>query len=139
MSKSDAFEAQLLNHIFKNSELSAITAGVTSLWVSLHTGDPGEAGNQTTSEPTYEGYVRSEIARSAVGFTVTAAQAYFMSALNFAAAVSADGTISITHFGIGTASGGAGVLLYSGTVTPAISITTGVTPQLTAATKVTET
>ena len=138
MSKSDAFESQILNHIFKNSELSAITAGVTQLWVSLHTADPGEAGNQGTNEPTYDGYARASIARSASGFTVTSNMAYFLSALNFAQAVSANGTVTLNHFGIGTASSGAGFLLYSGTVTPAIAVTTGVTPQLTDQTKVSE-
>lgn len=138
MSKSNAFESQLLKHIFQNTELSAVTAGVAVLWASLHTGDPGETGNQGTNEPTYKGYARGEIARSASGFTVTSNMAYFLSALNFAQATSANGTVSLTHFGIGTASSGAGFLLYSGTVTPAISVTTGVTPQLTDQTKVSE-
>lgn len=138
MSKSDAFEKQILQHIFQGSELSAVTAGVASLWVSLHTADPGEAGTQATNEPTYKGYARGEIVRDATGFTVTANMAVFMAALNFAQATSANGTVSLTHFGIGNASSGASLLLYSGTVTPAIAVTTGVTPQLTAASKVSE-
>ena len=39
---------------------------------------------------------------------------------------------------IGTASSGAGKVLYKGTVTPNISISTGVTPELTTASTVTE-
>ena len=48
------------------------------------------------------------------------------------------GTNTITHFGIGTASSGAGVLLYSGTVTPSLSVSTGVTPLLKTTSTITE-
>jgi len=44
------------------------------------------------------------------------------------------GSGTVTHFGIGTASSGAGKLLYSGTVTPNIVCGNGVTPSLVAAT-----
>jgi hypothetical protein len=48
------------------------------------------------------------------------------------------GTNTITYFGVGTASTGAGVLYYSGTVTPSISVSSGVTPRLTTASTITE-
>jgi hypothetical protein len=48
------------------------------------------------------------------------------------------GTATITHFGIGTALSGAGVLLYKGTVTPNIAVSSGVTPRLTTASTITE-
>jgi hypothetical protein len=38
---------------------------------SLHTADPGEAGDQTTSEVTYTSYARVAVARTAGGHTVT--------------------------------------------------------------------
>ena len=44
----------------------------------------------------------------------------------------------ITHWSVGVASSGATKILYSGTVTPNISVSNGVTPQLTTATAVTE-
>jgi hypothetical protein len=41
----------------------------TDLYLALHTADPGEAGNQTTSEATYTSYARVTVARSGAGFT----------------------------------------------------------------------
>jgi hypothetical protein len=58
VSKSNSFETALLSHIFENAAIANIgdatgvrgstTAG--SLYFSLHTSDPGEAGDQTTNE-----------------------------------------------------------------------------------------
>ena len=45
---------------------------------------------------------------------------------------------SITHFSIGVASAGATNILYSGTVTPNINVSTGVQPILTTASTITE-
>ena len=79
MSASNAFETSLLNLIFKNVTianygdaigiLGSATAG--SLYVGLHTADPGEAGTQATSEATYTGYARVAVARSAGGWTTS--------------------------------------------------------------------
>jgi hypothetical protein len=144
MSKANSLENGLLELIFKNTNFANVgdatglrgssTAG--SLYVSLHTADPGEAGDQTTSETTYTSYARVAIARSGVGFTVTANSVSPAADIDFPAATG--GTATITHFGIGTASSGAGVLLYSGTVTPNIAVATGVTPRLTTASAITE-
>lgn len=57
MSKSNALEADVVKY------------------VSLHTGDPGEAGDQTTNEATYAGYARVAVARDSGGWTVTGSQA----------------------------------------------------------------
>ena len=48
------------------------------------------------------------------------------------------GTATATNFAIGTASSGAGELLHTGTLSPTINISTGVTPQLTTGTTITE-
>lgn len=79
MSKGNTFENDLLLLIFNNTDAALIgdatglrgssTAG--SLYVSLHTGDPGEAGNQTTSECAYGSYARVAVARSGSGWTVS--------------------------------------------------------------------
>lgn len=144
MSKSNSWENALLLLLFNNTNAANIgdatglrgstTAG--SLYISLHTADPGEAGDQTTSEATYTSYARVAVARSGAGFTVTANSVSPAATITFPAATG--GTNTITHFGIGTASSGTGVLLYKGTVSPNISVTSGVTPQLTTATAVTE-
>ena len=141
MSKGNTFENDLLLLIFNGTTLANIadnaTSGpLTSLYVSLHTGDPGEAGSQTTSEISYIGYGRVAVARSGAGWTVTGASVSPAAAITFGQCSSGSGTA--THFGIGTASSGAGKLLYSGTVSPNIAVSAGVTPQLTTATAITE-
>lgn len=109
---------------------------LTNLYVSLHTADPGEAGDQTTSEATYTSYARVAVARTSGDFTVTGNSVSPAADIVFPAATG--GANTITHFAIGTASSGAGKLLYSGTVTPNISVSSGVTPRLTTASTVTE-
>ena len=144
MSKSNTFENDLLLLAFNNTGASLIgdatgLRGSTvagSLFVSLHTADPGEAGTQTTSEATYTGYARVAVARSGAGWVVTANSVSPAAAINFPACTA--GSNTITHFGVGTDTSGAGKLLYKGTVTPNIAVSNGVTPQLTTATAVTE-
>lgn len=144
MSKSNDLENQFLLLLFNNSNIADVgdatglrgssTAG--SLYVSLHTADPGEGGSQATSEATYTSYARVAVARSGSGFTVTANSVSPASAITFPAGTGGSGTV--THFGIGTASSGAGKLLYKGTVTPNIVTGSGITPSLTTETAVTE-
>lgn len=144
MSKSNACENGLLELIFKNTDFALIgdaaglqnSATAGSLYVSLHTADPGEAGDQTTSEATYTSYARVAVARSGAGWVVTANSVSPASAIAFPAGTGGSGTV--THFGVGTASSGAGVLLYSGAVTPNIVTGNGVTPSLSTATAITE-
>jgi hypothetical protein len=76
------------------------------------------------------------VARSGSGWTVTNNSVSPAAEISFPAATG--GTETATHWGVGTASSGAGKLLYSGTVSPNISISSGVTPKLTTSTAVTE-
>ena len=145
MSKSDAWENALLKLLFNNTTAAGIgdatglpgSAGAGSLYVSLHTADPGEAGSQSTSEISYTGYARVAVARSGSGWTVSGNSVSPAATIGFPASTGGTGG-TVTHFGIGTAASGAGTLLYSGTVTPNIAVANGVTPQLTTATAVTE-
>lgn len=141
MSKGDTFENDLLKFIFQavaiaNIGDNAASAPLTNLYVALHTADPGEAGTQATSEATYTGYARVAVARTSGGWTVAANSVSPVAAISFPACTA--GTNTITHFSVGVASSGATKLLYSGTVTPNISVSNGVTPQLTTASTVTE-
>jgi hypothetical protein len=141
MSKANQFENDLLLLIFNATAIANIadnasSSPLTNLYVSLHTGDPGEAGSQTTNECAYTSYARVAVARTAGGWTVTANSVSPASAITFPAATG--GSETATYFAVGTASSGAGKILYSGTVTPNIVISSGVTPQLTTATAVTE-
>jgi hypothetical protein len=100
------------------------TAG--SLYISLHTGDPGEAGDQTTSECAYTSYARVAVARSGAGWTVSGNNGSNTADVSFPQA--GGGTETATHFGVGTDSSGAGNLLFSGTLSPNVSISNGVRP-----------
>ena len=141
MSKGDTFETDWLKLIFQATAIAniadnAATSPLTNLYVSLHTADPADAGNQTTNETAYTSYARVAVARTSGGWTVTGNSVSPTANIDFPACTG--GTATITHFGIGTASSGTGKLLYSGTVSPNISVSSGVTPRLTTASTVTE-
>lgn len=144
MSKSNSNENGLLLLLFNNTNFANIgdatglrgstTAG--SFYVSLHTADPGEAGDQTTNEIAYTSYARVAVARSGAGWVVTGNSVSPAANITFPAGTGGSGTA--THFGVGTAASGAGVLLYSGTISPNIVTGSGVTPVLSTATTITE-
>lgn len=134
MSASNAFETDLLELIFNNTAIADIgdasglqpstTAG--SLYVSLHTADPGEGGSQNTSEAGYTSYDRVAVARSGAGWTVSGNSASNAAAVDFPEATG--GSSTVTHFGVGTASSGAGLLLFSGELDSPLGVTAGMTP-----------
>ena len=139
MTKSNACETDILELIFNATAWPELaendsTTPSANLTVALHTGDPGEAGTQLTSEATYGGYVRVNVARTSGGWTIAGDQVTPVANIDFVEATS--GVETITHWSVGT--GTSNYLLYSGTVTPNISVVTGVTPRLTTATAVTE-
>jgi hypothetical protein len=135
MSATDAFETALLQHIFNNSAAANVgdatgllgsgTAG--SFYISLHTADPGETGNQTTSEAAYTSYARVAVARSSAGFTISGNSASNAALVALPAATG--GSSTVTHFGVGSASSGAGNLFFSGALSASLAVTSGITPQ----------
>lgn len=141
MSKGDTFENDFLKLIFNATAIAnladnAASSPFTNLYVALHTADPGESGNQTTSEATYTSYARVAVARTTGGWTVTANSVSPVATISFPAGTGGSGTV--THWSVGTASSGTGKILWSGTVTPNIVTGNGITPQLTTASTVTE-
>lgn len=141
MSKSNTLENALLALIFNATALAnfwdnAASSPVSVLYVSLHTSDPGEGGTQSTNECAYGSYARVGVNRNSGGWTVSGNQVVPAANIDFPEATS--GTETATHFGIGKASSGADVLLYSGAISPNISISTGVTPRLSTSTAITE-
>jgi len=135
MSKSNAFELEFLSLIFNNEDIALIgdasgiqnSATTGSLYVSLHTGDPTEGGNQTSSECAYGSYARQAVARTAGGWTVDSLGARNAALISFPTASS--GSETITHAGIGASSSGAGLLLYKASLAAQFVVSTGVTPQ----------
>jgi hypothetical protein len=96
-----------------------------SLYVSLHTGDPGTTGDQTVNEANYTGYARVAVARSGAGWTVTSATAANTAAVTFGLCTA--GTNTIEYFGVGTAVSSTGDLLYSFPLTAAFFDSVGLT------------
>lgn len=137
MSKSNTFENDLMLLLFNNTAIADIgdagglraTVVAGSLWWSLHTADPGEAGTAVTNETAYTGYLRVAGARSGAGFTVTGGSVSPPANVDFAECTAAPGA-ALTHFGIVNTSSGAGKLLYSGTLTPNVTMAVGVIPRI---------
>ena len=141
MSKGDTFENDLLKLIFNATPIAniadnAAASPLTNLYISLHTSDPGEAGNQSSNEIAYTSYSRVTVARTSGGFTVTGSSVSPVANIDFPTATGGSGTA--TYWGVGTAVSGAGKLLYSGAISPSIAVSSGVTPRLTTASTVTE-
>lgn len=135
MSKGNTFETDLLALVFNATAIADIaendtSAPLTNLYVSLHTADPGEAGSQTTSEANYTSYARVAVARTSGGWTVASGTVTNAAAVVFPEATG--GSNTITHFAVGTASSGAGKILYSGALTASLAVSNGIEPQFNA-------
>ena len=142
MSKGNTFENDLLKLIFNGTAIADLaendtTGPLTDLWVSLHTSNPDEGGDQTTGEISYTGYARVAVARSGAGWTVSGPSVSPAANIDFGQMTAGAGG-TVTHAAVGTSSSGAGKILYSGAVSPNISVTNGVIPRLTTATAITE-
>ena len=139
--KGNTFENDLLKLIFQATAIAniadnAAASPLTNLYVALHTADPGEAGDQTTSECTYTGYARVAVARSGSGWTVTNNSVSPAATITFGACTA--GSETATYASVGVATSGASKILYYGAISPTIAISSGVTPSLTTATAFTE-
>lgn len=141
MGKGNTWSNDILALLFNatavpNIAINATSSPLTNLYVSLHTANPGAAGSQTTSEAAYTSYARVAVARTSGGWVVSGTSV--TPAASIAFPVATGGSETETFFGIGTAVSGAGVLLYSGSISPTIAVSNGVQPILTASSSVTE-
>ncbi len=138
MSMTNAAEADLLELIFLNVDFAHIgnagglrgSTSAGSFYISLHTADPGESGNQTTNEASYTGYARVAVARSGSGFTLTTSTISNTALVQFAQCTG--GSNTLTHFGIGTDLSGSGNLIFKGALTSSLSVSNGIQPQFAA-------
>jgi hypothetical protein len=128
MSKANATETDVLALLFNATALP--WAANTNLFVSLHTGDPGEASNQSTLEANYTGYARVAVARSGAGWTVSGNTSQNAALIQLPQCTG--GTNVVTHVGIGTAASGAGQLLYKGALNAALTVSNLIQPQFSA-------
>lgn len=138
MSKGNTFENDLLQLIFNNVDIADIgdagglqnSATAGSLYVALHTADPGEAGTAATSEASYTSYARVAVARTSGGWTVSGNSATNTALIQFPECTG--GSNTITHVSITTASSGTSKILYSGALSASRSVSSGIQPQFAA-------
>ncbi len=136
MSKSNTFENELLLLLFNNTDIANIgdasglqnSATAGSLYVALHTADPGEAGNATTSEAAYTGYARVAVARSGAGWTVSSNNV--TNAADIVFPTSSDGPEVETHWSICKESSGASVILYKGALSASLTVNNLIAPRI---------
>lgn len=128
MSKTNTWEDGLLQLLLQNVDFTGVgdagglrgSVAGGSLYLSLHTADPGEAGAQNTNETNYTSYARLAIVRSASNFAVSGGVGSNVNEVSWP--VKTGGTAVLTHWGIGTASAGAGKLLYKGALPGTITL-----------------
>jgi hypothetical protein len=112
---------------------------LTNLYLSLHTASPGIGNAQTTNECAYTNYARIPVVRTTSGWEVPLGGSTSNAALEQFAQCGVTGA-NITHVAIGTASSGAGTVLYQGALSSPLSVANGIQPQFAAnALTVTET
>lgn len=111
---------------------NAASTPLTSLYLTLHTASPS-GGTQSTSAAAYTSYVYKSVTRAsgAGGIDQSTNTAALHDLTSFAAATG--GSETETHFAIGQSSSGAGIIMFWGTVSPNIVVSSGVTPQITTA------
>jgi hypothetical protein len=131
MSASNAFETALMGLIFEGTTITGIadntaTSPATNLYISLHSSDPGEAGNQSTGEATYTGYARVAVARTSSGWTITGGSVTNDAAITFGQCTA--GAQTLTHVGLGLASSGGTTLLLSNALDSSLALAIGSTP-----------
>lgn len=140
MSMSNAFETELLDLIFNNAAVANIgdagglqpSATAGSLYISLHTADPTEAGNQGSSETTYTNYARVGVARSGAGWTVSGNTATNAALIQFPQCGVTGATITYVGVGVSPTTGDSGVLLFSGALSASLTVANLIQPQFAA-------
>ena len=134
MSFGQTFANDLLKLVLQATAIAnlsdnAASSPLTSVFVALHTADPGATGTQTTNEIAYTGYARVAVARTAGGWSITNNVASPAAAIDFGEMTAGAGGTA-THVSIGVAISGSTKILLRGTLTPNIVVATGVTPRI---------
>jgi hypothetical protein len=136
MPKSTTTNNNILKLIFNatnwaNVADNAATSPLTSLYLALHTADPGVGGSQTTNETSYTNYARVAVVRTTSGWTAaTTSTTQNVALLQFPQCGATGATV--THVSIGTASAGAGTILYSGALNSSLAVANLIQPQFSA-------
>ena len=139
MSKSDAFENQLLLHLFNNSAIAnvgdaaglPVAATVGDLYVRLYTSAIVVDDATIGTESAYTGYVQYGIAvaRSGAGWTVATNNASNTAAITFGACTA--GSETLRYFAIWKTNVDvtAANRIYWGQLTSDLAVSSGITPE----------
>ena len=139
MSKGNTTENDLVKFYFNAVAMPAYGG---TLYVHLHTADPGEAGTSATSEVAYTGYARVGVDRSGTGWTIcdsdgtpnaSGSAAKNAAEVTFPECTGVSDDFDVTHGSICTAGG---QILYKGAFTAPIKITSLITPRFPAGTMI---
>jgi hypothetical protein len=131
MSASNAAETALLQLLLQNvawaniGDSSGLQPSATdgSLYVGLHATDPGETGS---SELSYTGYARAQVARGADHWDVEDGVGTNLDVVEFAECTAGSGTAA--YASLWTAASG-GTMLLSGAMDASLAISAGITPR----------
>ena len=141
MSFSNQFEADILGLIFNATAIAGLAdnasaSPLTNLYVALHTADPGEGGNQATSEVSYTGYARVAVQRSGAGWTL-AGQTISPTAVIEFGEMTAGTSGTAVYASVGTSASGAGKYIIRGALSPTIPFQVGTVPRIRASSTIT--
>jgi hypothetical protein len=139
MSKSDAFENQLLLHLFNNSAIADVGDGAGlpaaatpgDLYIRLYTDAVTVDDSTVGTECAYTGYVQYgvAVARSGAGWTVSGNNASNAAAITFGACTV--GTENVRYFAVWKTNTGivAADRIYWGQLTSDLAVSPGITPE----------
>lgn len=127
MAKSSLSIGDVLSALLNGVSLPGAYGG--NLYVSLHTGDPGTGGDQTTNECAYTSYARVAVVRdnTGAGFTTSGSTRSNSAEVTFPTCTG--GTETVTFVAVGTASSGTGRVLYKGALSSSLAVSNNITPR----------
>lgn len=105
----------------------SVVAG--SVYITLHTGDPGVGGTQSTFEISYTGWSRVAVARSTLAWNSSGDEISNASAITFP--LNSGGTSPVATWAtVGLDAAGAGIYLWRGPLSPNLPCNAGTSPGL---------
>jgi hypothetical protein len=133
MPKGSTYSNDILKLIFNGTAIAniadnAAASPLTSLYLALHTADPGVGGSQTTNETAYTNYARVAVTRNSGGWTITGDTVANTALAQFPQCGASGATI--TYISIGTAASGTGKVLYSGALNASLVVANLIQPQI---------
>ena len=136
---SNAFANELALLLFNNTDIANIgdvaglqnSATAGSLFIHLHTSDPGDAGNSSTNEAAYDSYAAVAVNRTGGSWIISGRLATNAADIVFPTR-SAVGTEVLTHWSIAKEIGGSSIILFKGALSASLTVTNNIAPRITA-------